>query len=443
VASIYKRTKRKNEPYTIQYVDHLGKRRTKKGFTDKGLTEELAAKLESEARLRTSGLVDPIQDKVAIHNQSSMDDHLRIFAENLAHNSPKYTQLALSQVRRVLVGCGFHALAAIDGEEVQRFLRKLRRDGEIGHRTYNHYLQAIDSFCNWCVRTKRLSANPLVGLERLNTAVDVRHQRRALSTDDVFRLLDSARSSGIRIQGYSGEERARIYLISYMTGLRRKELASLTARSFALDASPPTVTIEATCSKHRRKDVLPLHPELVSQVRLWLQESTPTEKLFPQLDRRKTWRMVKQDLERVGIPYENDDGIADFHAAGRHTHITELLRNGASLPEARALARHSDVNTTMRYTHIGIGDQAKAVANLKAPAPKSSDSDTSDPRPNRALQMRCNFRGAESQSVTTDGTKVVGQKRENPCRSKGLGDESRSLSLHDKIGATGFEPATS
>jgi hypothetical protein len=28
------------------------------------------------------------------------------------------------------------------------------------------------------------------------------------------------------------------------------------------------------------------------------------------------------------------DGIADFHAAGRHTHITELLRNGASLGDA-------------------------------------------------------------------------------------------------------------
>jgi integrase len=437
MASIYKRTKRKNEPYTIQYVDHLGKRRTKKGFTDKGLTEELATKLESAARMRTSGLVDPIQDKVALHNLSSMDDHLGVFAENLAHNSPKYTQLALSQVRRVVLGCGFQTLASIDGEEVQRYLRKLRRDEEIGHRTYNHYLQAIDSFCNWCVRTKRLSANPMVGLERLNTAVDVRHQRRALSIDEVFRLLNSARSSGIRIQGFSGEERARIYLISYMTGLRRKELASLTPRSFALDASPPTVTIEATCSKHRRKDVLPLHPELVSQVRLWVQDLMPTEKLFPRLDRRKTWRMVKMDLERVGIPYENDDGIADFHAAGRHTHITELLRNGASLPEARALARHSDVNTTMRYTHIGIGDQAKAVANLKAPSSNPAVHDTSEPRIDRALQMRCNSRGAESQSVTSEGTNVVGQKRENPCRSKGLGNDRRPLTSNDKIGATG------
>ena len=47
---------------------------------------------------------------------------------------------------------------------------------------------------------------------------------------------------------------------------------------------------------------------------------------------------------------------------GRHTHITELLRNGASLVEARELARHSDIRMPMRYTHIGLDDQARAVA---------------------------------------------------------------------------------
>ena len=53
--------------------------------------------------------------------------------------------------------------------------------------------------------------------------------------------------------------------------------------------------------------------------------------------------MVKKDLERVGIPYETADGIADFHASGRHTFITELLRNGAKLTDVCKLARHADI----------------------------------------------------------------------------------------------------
>ena len=79
-------------------------------------------------------------------------------------------------------------------------------------------------------------------------------------------LIESARLSGVRIQGFSGEQRARIYLLSYLTGLRKKELASLTPGSFDLAATPPTLTVEATVSKHRRKDVLPLHPELVARL---------------------------------------------------------------------------------------------------------------------------------------------------------------------------------
>jgi len=48
----------------------------------------------------------------------------------------------------------------------------------------------------------------------------------------------------------------------------------------------------------------------------WLRDSPKGEKLFPLLAVRKTWIMVKKDLERVGIAYETAEGIADFHAAG-------------------------------------------------------------------------------------------------------------------------------
>jgi hypothetical protein len=92
---------------------------------------------------------------------------------------------------------------------------------------------------------------------------------------------------------------------------------------------------------------------------------SPETHLFPRLDRKKTWLMVKKNLKRVGIPYKTAEGFADFHAAGRHSHVTELLRSGASLPEARELARHSDIRTTMKYTHIGMADRARAVGNLR------------------------------------------------------------------------------
>ena len=80
--------------------------------------------------------------------------------------------------------------------------------------------------------------------------------------------------------------------------------------------------------------------------------------------------MVRKDLERVGIAYRTDEGIADFHAAGRHSYVTGLLSNGVDLAKACELARHSDVRMTMRYTHIGLNEQAKSLESL--PIPRSS-----------------------------------------------------------------------
>ncbi|MBL9081835.1 MAG: site-specific integrase [Planctomycetales bacterium] len=264
-------------------------------------------------------------------------------------------------------------------------------------------------------------------------AVDVRHARRALTAAEVAKLVNSARSSGIRIQGYSGEERAAIYLTSYLTGLRRNELASLTRRSFDLDAAPPTITVEAVSSKHRRKDVLPLHTELLGMLRGWLKGMPAGEKLFPKLAARKTWRMVKKDLERVGVPYETDAGIADFHAAGRHTHIMELLRNGASLVEAKELARHSDIKTTLRYTHIGIQDQARAVAAI--PVPKNEPAATLGP--NAAPHGRCILRGVESQSPATPDGDDDPRKRRNPCEGKSCVAGCHRNSKAVNVGASG------
>ena len=367
MASIYKRTQGKTKKRSVWYIgwtNHQGKRQTAKGFTDRGQTEQLAAKLENEAMLRKRGLIDPELEKVAERRKAPLKQHLETFKRSLLKNSPKHVSMMMSRVRKIVDGCEFKTVAEINTEAVEGFLQDFAVEEDIGNRTYNHYVQAIDAFCNWMVATKRINVNPLTGLARLNNEVDVRHRRRALTPEEFGKLVDSARMSGISIQCYDGETRARIYTVSYMTGLRRSEIASLTPDSFDLASEQATVTVEAVSSKHRRRDVLPLHPKLVVMLREWLAGLKPSQVIFPKLGQRRTWLMVKLDLERVGIAYKTKEGIADFHAAGRHTHITELLRNGASLPEAKELARHTDIKMTMKYTHIGISDQARALGQL-------------------------------------------------------------------------------
>ena len=102
-------------------------------------------------------------------------------------------------------------------------------------------------------------------------------------------------------------------------------------------------------------------------VRAWTRGLEPDDPLFPRLARKKTYTMVQKDLERVGIPYETHEGVADFHAAGRHSHITGLITSGASIMEAKELARHADIRQTAKYTHIGMTARATALAGLQYP----------------------------------------------------------------------------
>jgi integrase len=157
-----------------------------------------------------------------------------------------------------------------------------------GHRTVNHYAQAPKSFCEFLVRNRRLAVNLLSGLCLLNAAVDVRHRRRALTAEERAKLIESARKSSERIQGYSDELRALLYELAGLTGLRRRELASLTPASFDFDSPLPIVTVEAACSKHRQTDTIPLHPYLVSILPPRLKALKPDEFLFPGLENKKT-----------------------------------------------------------------------------------------------------------------------------------------------------------
>ena len=142
--------------------------------------------------------------------------------------------------------------------------------------------------------------------------------------------------------------------------------------------------------------------------------------------------------------------IADFHAAGRHSHVTELLRSGASLPEARELARHSDIRTTMKYTHIGMNDRARALGNLRwqrigseardvrSHQVASNDNEKSSARPDRTDESdgRSRTCDAHSHSLATDGNEPAnGRKRvrfsppplSNSLNCNGLLDEPNGL----------------
>ena len=261
-------------------------------------------------------------------------------------------------------------LSDLDANRVAGYLAERRNTG-LSVESSNHYLRRVKQFARWLVRTKRVPDNPLDCLTLLNTRTDRRHDRRALTDIELRRLLDTTRKGPTRFR-MTGSDRARLYQLAVETGLRASELRSLTWGSFELDGIPPTVTVKAAYSKHRRDDTLPLKASTAAMLNRQRDESdgvtfdTPVFGAMPE----KLSKMIRADLADAGINYRDDAGrYADFHSL-RHTFISNLARGGVHPKVAQQLARHSTITLTMdRYSHTVMGDLSDGLAALPELSP--------------------------------------------------------------------------
>jgi site-specific recombinase XerC len=257
------------------------------------------------------------------------------------------------------------------GERLEQHLADRRRAG-ISHRTINGDLVAVRSFCRWLIYRRRMHEDPTRGLERLNQDVDRRRERRALTDSEIGALFTVTQNSKRIAFRLTGRDRALLYLVALRTGLRRGELQSLMTRSFDFSVSPPTVTVEAAKSKHRRTDILPLSAEIAALLQPHLLIRSSGEPVWPGSWWRQASKMLARDLTDAGISGIDANGrVVDFHAL-RTTFITGLARAGVMPAMAQRLARHSDINLTLGvYTQLQLSDLANAVEKLPILAAKA------------------------------------------------------------------------
>lgn len=274
-----------------------------------------------------------------------------------------------NRVQFIVDGIGANVPADITPAKVLAWLSEKRRGPKFGTTSMNHYIVAIKSFCRWMAIVERVdSPGRMEALSRETDKTDKRHIRRVLTAEEFGRLVRSARE-GESFAGLSGAERAVLYIVASTTGLRASELASLRASSFHLDTTPPTVTVDAAYSKHRRRDVLPLHSGIVEEVRAHI-ANFPTGPIWPnRMSYGYAWlriavRMLRFDLKRAGIPYRDARGhVYDFHAI-RSQFISDLDSAGVSLARMQMLARHSSPALTSHYTKRTTGELKNEIEKL-------------------------------------------------------------------------------
>ena len=105
-----------------------------------------------------------------------------------------------------------------------------------------------------------------------------------------------------------------IYKTLVLTGLRKRELASLTVGQLELDGEMPFVVLEAADEKNREGSTIPLRADLANDLREWLSDTSKPSSLRL-CDRKATddskrplftvpaglVRILNRDLRTAGI----------------------------------------------------------------------------------------------------------------------------------------------
>src|SRR5262249_41579087 len=77
-------------------------------------------------------------------------------------------------------------------------------------------------------------------------------------------------------------------------------------------------------------------------------------------------------LDDAGIPFETEEGKADFHSL-RAYYTSSLIHAGASVAEFQRLARHAKAETTLKHyakvTPHNLRGAVEMLPSLNAPAP--------------------------------------------------------------------------
>jgi len=392
------------------------------GCTDETAARAVLAQLQRRAELVKAGVITPEEDAASRHGAESIETNLDAWRDHLRLKGSTehwYTQ-ARRRVARVATDRGVKRLRDFTAATVERWLTD-QTDQNMSAGTRNGYRQACVTFINWCVRAGRLTHNPLLAVAVADQRADTRRQRRALTEEEMARLLDAAQRRPLadamtvrrgEAKGQAqaklsaatqenlvrvGRERALIYKTLVLTGLRKGELASITVGQVDLgggDSRVPHIVLNARDEKNRRGSEIPLRADLAADIRVWLadrltraqqaardvDEPIPAtlasdEPLFDVPD--GLIRIFDRDLVFAGLArvetrsgkevvVKTDDRgrTIDIHAL-RHTFGTHLSKAGVPLRTAQAAMRHSDPSLTANvYTDPKLLDVAGAVASL-------------------------------------------------------------------------------
>ena len=215
---------------------------------------------------------------------------------------------------------------------------------EKSNATISRSIASMKAFYRYLAKIKIVEKNIA---DKLSSPKVEKKELSILSISEVEKLLDQPSLSDLKGQ----RDKAMLELL-YATGIRVTELITLNLADVNLNVGHIKV------KKKNKERIIPIGntalrylKEYVENVRPLLIKTEDEPSLFinangQQMTRQGFWKILKQYKEQAKIDKELTPHTI------RHSFAVHMLQNGAEVKTVQELLGHTDVASTLMYTHI-------------------------------------------------------------------------------------------
>ncbi len=242
----------------------------------------------------------------------------------------------------------FH-IVDFEREQLLRYKNYLKSERKLAAFTIGSYLTSLRRFFEWAEATK-VHANVARGIKGPTRKRGFK--KDALTVSQAKMILGS-----IERKTLTGKRDFALINLMIRTGLRTIEIARALREDMCRQTGEMVLFIHGK-GRDAKDELVVLTQATLEPITEYLEArgsiknedplfaSHSTKNFGEALTTRSVSRIVKTRFRKVNI----DDARLTAHSL-RHTAITLSLLAGATPQEARAMARHSDINTTLIYAH--------------------------------------------------------------------------------------------
>jgi integrase len=372
----------------MQWIDETGKRRKKStGTTDKTSASLVLAAEEKRVALMRAGVIDRKTESMVEYQSQDVQSWIDGYVDSLemSNGANDHTGDTRAKIEKIIAHAGLTRGMDLTAAHVVAYTTERMKSDKISARTVQSYLVAIKGFADWCRSTGRLASNPIADLRAPSPAKDRRYERRALSREE-WGYLRRAAEEGEPIKGLTGSERALLYELALVTGLRSKEIQTLKRGSFIL-SDPAWVLLPGASTKNSKPAEQPITARLVGLLNAHMGRKMPGSRAFAVSPHIRLSELVAHDLAKARADWlgetkevnerakreatdflaikDHDGKVMDFHAM-RYTCGAWLALAGIHAKQIQKLMRHSTIRLTLdTYGHLFPEQQDAALAALE------------------------------------------------------------------------------